>query len=306
MAKSTNKGTERRYKMNLDAVIQASIYKDDFSGTHYEPYEIGLVSAVREPDTTLKIDAPLPQILEDLDACNKLECLIARTAKLLRRIGITDFGHVKLTRKVDALDVIGTYDSGLIDRYRRESFHQVDLVFDALLCGGAAMFRSEVDDHVANAGFKTEAYIHHREYCEYLRRQGIHEVYCYPIPESDPPALFVCSTPSMEKERFQDIVRENLSAIHNLARAFHGIGSSRFSTHFHSVRGNRHIPLRDRALELLEILARKDVTLNEAAEILSMSISTANQHIAFAKKRLHASTMHGLIVAAYREGLLGL
>ena len=50
----------------------------------------------------------------------------------------------------------------------------------------------------------------------------------------------------------------------------------------------------------------KDLTLSEAAEILQISISTANQHIALAKKAFNTSTIHGALLCAIKEGLLEL
>jgi hypothetical protein len=44
--------------------------------------------------------------------------------------------------------------------------------------------------------------------------------------------------------------------------------------------------------------------LNEAAEVVGIKVQTANQHIAAAKKALGAHTIHGVILAAQKEGLL--
>lgn len=59
-----------------------------------------------------------------------------------------------------------------------------------------------------------------------------------------------------------------------------------------------------RSLQLLELLATGNVTLNEAAEQLHISVSTANQHIARAKRALRARTTTAAVVEAARRNLI--
>ncbi len=59
-----------------------------------------------------------------------------------------------------------------------------------------------------------------------------------------------------------------------------------------------------RPLQLLELLATQNMTLYEAASHLNISVSTANQHVAAAKRALNARTTTAAVVEAVRRGLI--
>lgn len=59
-----------------------------------------------------------------------------------------------------------------------------------------------------------------------------------------------------------------------------------------------------KSLQLLNLLAGEDVTLYEAAEILRISIDTANKHIAKIKSNFGVLTLPAAILYAAEEGLI--
>ena len=59
-----------------------------------------------------------------------------------------------------------------------------------------------------------------------------------------------------------------------------------------------------KALRLLAAVAEDDLTLEEAADKLCISIHTANQQIAAARRVFGAATTHGAIYAAMQQGLI--
>jgi DNA-binding CsgD family transcriptional regulator len=59
-----------------------------------------------------------------------------------------------------------------------------------------------------------------------------------------------------------------------------------------------------RALQLLAVMAEDDLTLTEAADQLCISIHTANQHVAAARRAFGAATTTGAVYAAMQHGLI--
>jgi DNA-binding CsgD family transcriptional regulator len=88
-----------------------------------------------------------------------------------------------------------------------------------------------------------------------------------------------------------------------LARTIDTVGSARFDLHA-NVQPRNHVVVHDKPLQLLNVLANKNLSLNDAARELNISISTANQHIAAAKRALGANTTAAAIVAAVKLGLI--
>jgi DNA-binding CsgD family transcriptional regulator len=272
-----------------------------------EDLRIGRVefAVVPRPIPTLE-SAGEEELYSHLEASDSLEQYIERIRTLLHRIGITDFAHTNLYHFLDVLDPIGTHDITFIDRYGKEGFPQDDLVIQALLIQKIPLFRSTVNDIVRNAPFELESFNRHKEICGFLEQHGIFDSYNIPMIDGAYSALFTLSSDQCDPLVFKEIVTKNITAIHRLAAVADRVGRTVFAKQFHRKRGSQRIPLLPRHRQLLEVLVHKDVTLNEAAEILNIKISTANQHIAAAKRRLSAYTTHGLLVAAYRAGLISL
>ena len=59
-----------------------------------------------------------------------------------------------------------------------------------------------------------------------------------------------------------------------------------------------------RPMQLLELMAQRDKTLAQAAQDLGISVNTANQHIATARRSFFYQTNAGAIYAAVKEGLI--
>ena len=59
-----------------------------------------------------------------------------------------------------------------------------------------------------------------------------------------------------------------------------------------------------RPMQLLELMAQRDKTLAQAAQDLGISVNTANQHIATARRSFFCQTNAGAIYAAVKEGLI--
>lgn len=59
-----------------------------------------------------------------------------------------------------------------------------------------------------------------------------------------------------------------------------------------------------KALRLLAALAEDDLTLNQAADRLCISVPTANQHIAAARQVFGVETTAGAVFAAMQQGLI--
>jgi DNA-binding CsgD family transcriptional regulator len=226
-----------------------------------------------------------------------------KISRYLQSIGITHFSHANFTKGCDVLDPFGTVPEALSARFVKDDFHSQSLIHDHLMLSGKALFNSAVDAHVESAGYEAEVFRHHEARRRLLSDFDIYDIYNLPVRVG-------CCTPGLlslwiagaEPKDLQEVICRHQEAIHLLAVAINEIGRG-FKDHFHNRRKIPRVPISPRQLALVAALT-KDLTLNEAAEVCSISISTANQHIAAAKKALGANTTHGLIQAARDLGLL--
>jgi DNA-binding CsgD family transcriptional regulator len=221
-------------------------------------------------------------------------------------MGITDFCHCGLNTISDALDTFGTYPSTLLDAYAREGFQQEDIMIrhvQSIKSADSHLFQAQINDYVNAAPFENDLFKLNGEIIKLLYQHKIYDAYNIVILEPNYRAFLAVSSHNCESAKFQQIVQDNLPNLRVLANAVDNIGRKKFRSHFHNEKVNPRIPIHSRPLQLLATL-KKDLTLNEAAEVLHMSISTANQHVAAAKKALGAYTTHGAILAAIQQGLI--
>jgi autoinducer binding domain-containing protein len=247
------------------------------------------------------------ELHQHLNSAKNVGDFLMRIGRLLRPIGISDFAHTSMKSMSGVLDPFGTYDPKTTDQYAREGFHTDDMTVRALLRDKRPIFRSVVDNYVAAAPFDTEALARHRDARKFLEQQGMLDVYNVPIVrDNEVISLFSMSTRNCSARDFFAKAAPYADQIQKLAHAVDTIGARKFNSHFHNDKFNPRLPLHQRPLLLLETLAQKGCTLNEAAEVLDIAISTANQHIAAAKKAFGVSTTQGAILAALKEKLIHL
>lgn len=231
-----------------------------------------------------------------------------RIREVLQRVSSNvDFGHQGLNFVSDVLDIFGTYPRAFIEEYGHEGFQQDDLMLKHARSAGRDrnhLFQHEIDRHVEEASFKTDLLVQNRELGKLMRGHGIANACALYIeqPDSEYKSMFAVSVKGCGLAQFEVLIEKHFTYLQMLGGAIDTVGRNKFRSHFHNPK-SAAIALSPRPLLLLSVL-QKDLTLNEAAEVLGISISTANQHIAAAKKAFGTHTTHGTIIAALNEGLL--
>lgn len=100
----------------------------------------------------------------------------------------------------------------------------------------------------------------------------------------------------------QHEVNRNKHVLRLLAEAMTELGKRKFPKAFAGPALPDEINISPRQLATLEAVATRDVTLAEAANMLSISLHTANQHIAAARKAFGARTTCGAVHRALLDG----
>jgi DNA-binding CsgD family transcriptional regulator len=82
------------------------------------------------------------------------------------------------------------------------------------------------------------------------------------------------------------------------------VGVDRFPGLFAITESEDKINIGSKPLRLLNIVAQDDVTLSQAAEMLDISVDTANKQIAKIKSELGVSTLPSAVFYAANKGLI--
>jgi hypothetical protein len=291
-------------KSNADINYGANLIMD------YEDLKIGVMpirqTARRRDDVSLDSLVSEIELYKYLHASADIRDFSNRITSLLRPIGITDFCHHAINAISGALDSFGTYPSKLMDEYAREGFHQDDLMLRhawSTRSVDSHLFQDQVNKFVEDAPCENELFKQNREIAKFMQHYKMLDAYNVIILQGTYRAFLGVSSHNCPPKQFQQIVTANFPNLQILGNAVDSVGRTKFKSHFHNEKYNPRIPINSKPLQLLAVL-KKDLTLNEAAEVLNISISTANQQIAAAKKALGTHTTHGTVIAAIKEGLI--
>ena len=124
------------------------------------------------------------------------------------------------------------------------------------------------------------------------------------LPKS---SRFLSVTPladGCDEDDFHQHVSANQQALDLLVNTIEGVGIRKFPDCFEANDNPTTAKINPRPLRLLNTLAKKDVTLRQAADLLHLSTDTINKHVAAAKTALGTSTIAGTVWKAVKEGLI--
>ena len=227
-----------------------------------------------------------------------------RIRALLLPLGINHYSHSNLNLVIDVLDLFGTVPPAFAAQYAKEEFYRDDLISRHMMVSDKPIFEMRFLDYLQGAPIESDLLKRNMEILKLMRGHGMENVFSLPIVNDDQRAVFTVSARGGDRANFENTILRNLPALTALAKVVDDVGRRKFPTRFHGGRGTSPVRINVRPLELLDVLARKDLTLNEAAAVLNISISTANQMIAAAKKAFGVQTTIGAVVAAMRAGYI--
>jgi DNA-binding CsgD family transcriptional regulator len=266
--------------------------------------ELKVVVAIASPNDSETIN----DFNSEIKLCRHLEKSVSiadfakRIKELLRLTGIDAWSHTDIHIVIDVLDVFGIWPKELTARYAKEEFYRDDLVLRHMMISDQPLFAHHVFDFVKNAPFQCGLFKRNLEIQKLLYRYKMHNVFCIPIVTENVRSIFTVATKHADPASFEATIARHRRFLLMLGSVIGLVGRKKFTPHFHGERSKLSIPIQQKPLQLLDQLATKDLSLNEAAAVLGISISTANQHIASAKKAFGTNTTHGTVVAAILGG----
>jgi DNA-binding CsgD family transcriptional regulator len=264
------------------------------------------VSERRSGNITLDSITDEIALYKFLSEAKDVTAFLRRIHTLVHRAGFSDFSYMYLEVIEDSLDSIGTYPEQNKLLYNSEEFYKYDLLLQHALLSEKPILQTQVNLFVDSSPVENELLDRNKAIYRLMQSVGMNEYYNIPFRAhaGNGKALFSVTTQGAAPLEVQRRVDRHRPALDILARAVDQIGSQRFDTHFHRPKTRRQAIINAKPLALLDMLANHNITLNEAAERLHISISTANQQIAAAKRALGANTTAAAIIQALKLGLI--
>lgn len=187
-----------------------------------------------------------------------------------------------------------------------EQYRAYDLVSQHAETQTSAIFFSTIADYVKNSPLHIESNERFLELCAAAKE--IEWLDSYNIPYTTPMGtncLFSATHLGMEPNAFRDLIETCQPMLYLLGDILTNIAMARFAAFFFGAKVFRkRINITDRQQQLLNVLAKGNVTLGGAADKLHISLDTANKHIAAVKTALGAKTQASAVYRAMIAGLI--
>ena len=251
------------------------------------------------------------ELYMQLNASKDIKDFSKRISGFLEGMGFSDWSFVRLYSLSEPEENLVTLPAALRADYWADGFHDYDLNHHYAKQNSDPIYQSTIEKFVSSAPFAiydAETVSRNREMYRMLKSHGFYDLYFLvsALNGERQRGQLSITRENMRPEDFQQLVEKNKGHLRLLSEAIDHVGTNKYPEFFLVPDDRRNFRVSPRPLKLLTTLARDDLTLNEAAEKMCISIHTANQHIAAARSAFGASTNTGAVYRALRSGLIKL
>lgn len=256
-----------------------------------------------EDETALDTLINQIEFVRILSVAANIEDFNKRVLRVLRPLGLTDFVFIR--KKTNGVDLpSSSLPSEFLEAYLQEEHFTSDMVLDYLQADNLdPIYLSMVERVIENTLVSTQSFAQNKEIIDLYRRFDFQDVFFIPVQcrkgKSGDRGVFAVMAKGMPYEDLFPLISRSKPVLQLLADAVSFIGQDRFFAKEPSKE-----TINSRPLRLLTTLAKNDVTLSEAADMLCVSLDTVNKHMAQAKKALGTRSQANAVYLAVQKGLI--
>lgn len=245
-------------------------------------------------------------INRQLSTASTLEMFRTQIRTILGKMGFSHFTFSHLESAAQVEHQLLNVPSELLEDYRREAFFEADLILEYAKENTSPMYHSRADAFLADLPFETEFFRRNRYLFDMLRSHGFHDYFLMPANavNGQGKVLFSVTTHDLDPIEFRALVEAQKPMLILLGRAIDRVATRKFSDALYRAVPKTKPDIQPQLLELLEVLAREDLTLTQAAHWLGRSVPTVNQQIAAIRRAFNVNTTIGALFEANRLGLI--
>lgn len=231
---------------------------------------------------------------------------MARIHRLTQGLGFSDFSFTRMNSSSDPDAHLQSTPRVMLDYYKEESIWRSDFMLQHAAHSLEPRFQTDIDKFVLKAPVVTDAILASTATRSFRLDQGYNEYFGLPIPAANGNGhiLMALSSKDMPPAEFRARIGRVRNSIRMIADAIDYVGTKRFPSYFLGEKESDEILIHPKPLRLLVAIASENLSLKDAARMLCISDSTANQHIAAAKKALGAVTTASAVYKAVQCGLI--
>jgi len=228
----------------------------------------------------------------------------AKISVILEKMGFTTFSLASLANAPRFL--LSTLPDDLTQSYQKDNFINIDYAFRYSLSApvAAPILRSTIEDYMTNAPVETLDMARNRKLSNLYKCHGFYDYYLIPICSGPTCYLLSVTTQASDMDAFYENIIAHERELNLLANLILQLGLLKFKKLFQETEPPKEINIHSKPLKLLKTLAKNDLTLDQTADNLCISLHTADKHSSVIRKALGAKTLVGAVYMALRRGLI--
>lgn len=196
----------------------------------------------------------------------------------------------------------------LVTAYYSQRLYLNDMNLQRVRENVLPFYHATIHDYVSRAPFKSDMTRCMHTIFELNKQYGFYDYFVMPVNSrfGQRRCALVVTQRGLSPVELKSAVVGRETALRALAEAIDNVIARRFAELCHNpaVDGMADVSINPKPLRVLEALANNDVTINDVAEKLSISVVTANQHLKTVRKALGVKTNYAAIKKAIMANLI--
>jgi len=243
-----------------------------------------------------------------LAEAKSLDPFYKRISSILGKLGLNSFAYARLQKSRDVAASVGNVIPEAQHLYQQYDFGRFDMSVEHAQLDETPLLMSQVRATVEATTFKSTKI---EQNAELLNMMGTYGYYNYwnngfDSYSGEGRALVIFGAGGLPADEFDRRAIQHAFLLLTLSKAIDQIGWQKFPYVFKRIGWNGPVDLGPKPLRLLYVIGKYSVSLQEAAAICNIALSTANQHMAAAKQALGVSSIAAAVLEAARYGLIDL
>jgi hypothetical protein len=243
--------------------------------------------------------------LELLKAKN-VDDFMARILRMIQGVGFSDFSFSRMNSPSDPDAHLVSTPRVMSDYYREEAVWSNDLMLQHAVHSLEPIFQADIDEFLLGSPVVSDSVLSNLGARRIRLDLGYEEYFGMPISSANGNGniLMAITSTGMSSQDFRIRIARMQASLRMITDAIDYVGTKRFPSFFLGPNESDTILVHPKPLRLLLAIASENLSLKDAARKLCISESTANQHIAAAKKALGATTTASAVYKAIQCGLI--
>lgn len=242
----------------------------------------------------------------ELARSRDLNNLHRRISNVVKRLGFTDYSFIQLARADIPQTSLSTLPANLTRNYFDNNLFVHDMTLQKAIDSTETFFRSTVQDYISDAPFVSEMTKCMEQIYHLNKSYGYYDYFHIPAKShaSGSPIMLMVTLRGTSPIELKSKVQGCESALVLLCEAIDFVLTKYFPRHCYT--SIKCTTINPKPLRVLETLANSDLTIEQVADKLNISVVTANQHLKTVRNSLGTRTNYAAIKRAVLEKFIRL